>query len=60
VCLHGERDDVVPIGQSEVYVAAAQTAGDDALLVRVPGGHFEHLDPTSAAVDALRAALERL
>lgn len=60
VCVHGERDDVVPLSQSEAYVAAAQAAGDDASLVVVPGGHFEHLDPRSEAVEALRAELSRL
>lgn len=60
VCLHAEGDDLVPIAQSQAYVAAAQQAGDDASLVVVPGGHFEHLDPRSAAVEALRTALERL
>ena len=57
LCLHAEGDDRVPISSSEAYVAAA---GDDARLVRVPGGHFEHLDPASAAVHALRTALEQL
>ena len=61
VCLHAAGDDVVPLAQSETYVAAAEAAGDDAALVVVPGGHFEHLDPASAAVEALRSALrERL
>ena len=60
VCVHGERDDVVPLVQSELYVEAAQAAGDDASLVVVAGGHFEHLDPDSAAVQALRVELERL
>lgn len=59
-CLHGEQDDVVPLRQSELYVAAATAAGDDARLVRLPGGHFEHLDPASPAGDALRAALTGL
>lgn len=59
VCLHADGDDVVPIVQSEGYVAAAQAAGDDASLVVVPGGHFEHLDPTSAAVEALRTVLRQ-
>ena len=60
VCVHGTADDVVPISQSEAYVAAATAAGDDATLVRVPGGHFEHLDPATPDLDALREALARL
>jgi len=57
VCVHAQGDDVVPIAQSQAYVSAAQAAGDDAALVVVPGGHFEHLDPQSGAIDALRTAL---
>jgi acetyl esterase/lipase len=60
VCIHGTADDVVPLSQSEAYVAAATAVGGDARLVRVPGGHFEHLDPTSQAVDALLDALRGL
>ena len=57
LCLHAEGDDRVPLAVSEAYVAAA---GGDARLVQVPGGHFEHLDPASAAVHALRVALDEL
>lgn len=57
LCVHAERDDRVPISSSEAYVAAA---GADARLVRVAGGHFEHLDPGSEAVQVLRVALEEL
>ena len=53
-CVHAAGDDLVPIGQSETYVAAA---GPVARLVRVPGAHFEHLDPASAACAAMRGAL---
>lgn len=60
VLVHAPGDELVPIGQSETYVAAATAAGDDSRLVRVEGGHFEHLDPSSAAVAALRDALEGL
>lgn len=58
VLVHAEGDDLVPISQSTGYVAAAQAAGDDARLVRFDGGHFEHLDPSSTAIAALREALE--
>ena len=57
VCVHGSGDDIVPISQSRDYVDAA---GPGARLVEVPGGHFEHLDPTSEACAALRQALEQL
>ena len=60
VLLHAPRDNLVPIRQSETYVAAATAAGDDSRLVRVPGSHFEHLDPSSDAGAELRAALDRL
>ena len=57
VCVHGEGDDVVPIDQSEAYVTRA---GGSARLVRLPGGHLEHLDPASAELDAVRDALRVL
>jgi acetyl esterase/lipase len=59
-CLHGEADDIVPVRQSEVYVEAATAAGDDARLVRLPGGHFEHLSPASPAGRALVEELRAL
>lgn len=60
VLVHSSGDSLVPIRQSETYVAAATAAGDDSRLVRVSGGHFEHLNPGSAACAALREALDRL
>jgi acetyl esterase/lipase len=56
VLVHGVDDDVVPISQSADYLAATSHC----MLVKVPGGHFTHLDPTSAACAALRKALEML
>ena len=52
----GVDDDVVPMSQSEDYL----TASPGTRLVRVPGGHFEHLEPASAACAALREALTAL
>ncbi len=57
VLVHGEADEPVPIAMSEAYVARAGAA---ARLVRLPGGHMEHVDPASAEVDALRDALAAL
>ncbi|HWB66509.1 MAG TPA: alpha/beta hydrolase [Mycobacteriales bacterium] len=57
VVVHTVDDTTVPIELSEAYVAAARAAGDDATLVRAPGGHYDHLDPVTAAADRLREAL---
>ena len=56
VIVHGVDDDVVPMSQSEEYVAVSPTTQ----LVKVPGGHFEHLDPASKACEELRKALATL
>lgn len=56
VLIHGTGDDIVPISQSQEYLAATT----DCTLVKVPGDHFTHLDPTSQACDELRKALETL
>lgn len=56
VLIHGTSDDIVPLSQSEDYLAVAK----DCTLVKVPGGHFEHLDPTSEACSELRKALATL
>ena len=48
-CVHGNDDTIVPISQSEAYVAAANAAGSTAELVRVDGDHFVVIDPDSAA-----------
>lgn len=52
-CVHAPDDDLVPLSQSETFVAAAGSAE----LVVVGTGHFEHLDPASRACAAMRAAL---
>ena len=57
VCVHGAADDDVPIALSEAYVARA---GGSARLVRLPGGHMEHVDPSSDEVAALHEALAAL
>lgn len=48
-CVHAPDDDIVPIAQSETYVARATDAGATAELVEVGGGHFEVIDPSSDA-----------
>ena len=48
-CVHGRADDVVPLSQSEGYVAAATAAGAQAELVAVDGDHFAVIDTGSPA-----------
>ena len=56
ILVHAERDEIVPFDLGYDYVGRAKAAGDDARLVRVPGGHFEVIDPkTSAGKTAVAA-----
>ncbi|GGO79404.1 hypothetical protein GCM10012276_39070 [Nocardioides deserti] len=48
-CVHGRDDDIVPINQSEEYVAAATAAGARAELVAVDDDHFVVIDPDGPA-----------
>jgi acetyl esterase/lipase len=57
VLIHTQRDTVVPLQQSRVYVERATEAGDDSRLEVCRGDHFSHLDPKSAACQLLRDAL---
>ena len=59
-CVHGRDDDIVPIAQSEEYVAAATAAGARADLVAVDGDHFVVIDPTSDAWAKTMAVLDTL
>jgi len=59
--VHGDADDKVPLRQSTAYVDAARALGMQVeLRVLEDVGHFEHLDPGSAAVAAMRTALGNL
>lgn len=58
VCVHGTADSLVPLRQSERFVAAA---GSQAQLVALPGiGHFELIDPSEPAWTTCRDATIRL
>jgi acetyl esterase/lipase len=55
--VHGARDDRVPCAMSRGYAARARAAGDDVTLAELPCcGHFELIDPESAAWPAVLAA----
>ncbi len=59
--VHGDADDKVPLRQSTAYVEAAGALGMQVELHVLEGvGHFEHLDPASAAAAAMRTALDDL
>lgn len=61
VCVHGSADDVVPLNQSESYVAAATRAGDDSRLEVQPGAdHRAPIDPGSPVWATCRAAVLEL
>lgn len=57
VLIHPQRDRVVPVQQSKVYVERATAAGDDSRLEICRGDHFAHLDPKSEAHRILCDAL---
>jgi len=57
--IHGLDDNIVPISISRAYVEAARAKGDDATLTELRGaGHFELIDPRSAAWPAVRDAIK--
>jgi acetyl esterase/lipase len=59
--IHGQDDNIVPISISRGYVEAARAKGDDATLTEPRGaGHFELIDPRSAAWPVVRDALTSL
>ncbi|MCV7421006.1 prolyl oligopeptidase family serine peptidase [Mycobacterium yunnanensis] len=58
VCVHGTADTLVPINQSERFVAAASAAGDASTLHTFDGDHFDPITVGTRAwdlcVDGLR------
>jgi len=60
VCVHGRDDDVVPIGQSETFVAAARQAGDTSELQAFDGDHSDVIDTAHEGWQLCVEAVERL
>ena len=58
ICVHGRGDGIVPIDQSERFVAAARAAGDVSELRAYDGDHFDVITVGTPAwqlcVDAVR------
>ncbi len=59
-CIHGSGDDVVPVSQSQDYVAAARAAGAEARLTEVDGDHFVVIEPSSPVWTQTLAILDGL
>ncbi len=59
ILIHGEDDDIVPIEIAQRYYDAALAKGDDVKLITLKGmGHFEVIDPKSAAWKTVCEAIE--
>jgi len=59
--VHGEMDDVVPIGMTRNYVQRAGQSGDHVDAALLPSsGHFEHLDAQSEPWAIVTAWLDRV
>jgi acetyl esterase/lipase len=59
-CVHAADDDTVPLSQSTEYVDRTRSAGGDAELIEVDGGHFTVIDPQSSAWAKTLEVLETL
>jgi acetyl esterase/lipase len=58
ILAHAVDDDVVPPTQTTAYAEAASAAGDDVTVLSLEaGGHFDLIDPLSAAWATVAAAL---
>ena len=60
VLVQGPADHLIPMSLAERFVEAARLKGDEADLVTVAGGHFEHLDPSTEAWAAVIERLEKV
>jgi acetyl esterase/lipase len=58
--VHGRQDDVVPMNQSDTYVAAAERLGQDVAIAVVEGDHMAVIHPAHPAFDRLLAALDEI
>jgi acetyl esterase/lipase len=61
VVVSGSEDPIVPPRFAHAYVAKARRAGDKVEDIEIAGaGHFEMIDPNSAAWPMIEAAITRL
>lgn len=61
VLIHGANDKIVPLEIAQRYAEAASKAGDPVELKVLPAtGHFELIDPQSAAWPSVESAVARM
>ena len=59
--ISGDLDPIVPARFGRDYAAKARAAGDAVQVIDIPGaGHFELIDPSSAAWKTIAPAIEQL
>jgi len=58
--VHAMDDEDVPTSLSEAYVNASIAAGGAAQLLKVPGTHYDLIDPRAAAYKKCRELVQRL
>ena len=58
--VHGAADTTVPLSQSESYASAAGAAGMTVRLTKVPGDHYDLIDPKAAAYRECRELVRQL
>ena len=57
--VHGTLDSIVPVSLSEIYVRAAESAGDSATLIRIEGAdHLDLWNPSSSAFATVLAVAQ--
>ncbi|WP_255769275.1 alpha/beta hydrolase family protein [Pseudarthrobacter sulfonivorans] len=60
MAVHGTGDDTVPLSQSEAYADAGAAAHMQVQLVKVPGDHYDLIDPKSPAYRTCRDLVQSL
>lgn len=59
--IHGDKDNIVPISQSEAFAKKAKAKGDDVKVLTIEGGgHFDMASPYSAAWKVIKSELAEL
>jgi dipeptidyl aminopeptidase/acylaminoacyl peptidase len=57
IIIHGKQDDTVPFAMSRSYVESKRKQGENARLIKLDCGHFEPIDPASAAWPSVQHAV---